>query len=141
MEKLTLSPDRFCDASGSDFIDAWNESEQSLRLALCKVRSEKMKVPFDLQNRNIPAHFVKAATEAAEMENPMEAEKFLCRFRLASLESIRPMDSFSTQYLFYYGLKLKLIESIRKFDKQTGETVYRNIYNSILNGDGLEVKR
>ena len=141
LHSLTLSPKRDCDASGSALVDAWIESEQNIRFALCKVRAEKMKKHFDMQNRILPAQYIKAANSATEMENPMEAEKFLNRFRLETLESLRPMDSFSDEYILYYGLKLKLLLRIRQFDRETGEEVYRNIYNSILYGDGLEVKR
>ena len=82
--------------------------------------------------------YIKVASTATEIENPMEAEKYLNRYRLEILESLRPMDSFSKDYLFYYGIKLKLILRIRQFDTMTGEEVYRNIYNSILDGDRLE---
>jgi hypothetical protein len=137
-EKLTLAPSRISENSGNSLIDAWNESERNLRFALGKVRSEKMKKPFDTENRILPIEYVKAASIATESENPMEAEKYLNRFRLELLEMLRPMDSFSEDYVFYYGLKLKLILRIRQFDKASGEAAYKNIYNSILNGDKLE---
>jgi hypothetical protein len=69
----------------------------------------------------------------------MEAEKFLNKYRLEFLETLRPMDSFSEDFVFYYGLKLKLISRIKQFDTESGETAYKNIYSSIINGDRLEV--
>lgn len=138
LKKLTLSPPKNEESSGSHLIDAWNESERNIRFALGKVRAEKMKKPFDTENRILPVEHIKAASVAIEMENPMEAEKYLNRYRLEMLEALRPMDSFSEEYIFYYGLKLKLILRIRQFDTQAGENAYRNIYTSILNGDGLE---
>jgi len=137
-EKLTLAPSRVSENSGNSLIDAWNESERNLRFALGKVRAEKLKKPFDTENKILPVEYVKAASIATESENPMEAEKYLNRFRLELLEMLRPMDSFSEEYVFYYGLKLKLILRIRQFDKEAGEAAYKNIYNSILNGDKLE---
>ncbi len=138
MKKLTLLPPRNCENSGSDLIEAWNESERNLRFALGKVRAEKMKKPFDAGNKDLPMEFIKVASAAIEMENPMEAEKYLNRYRLELLESLRPMDSFSEDFVFYYGLKLKLILRLRQFDADAGEVAYRNIYSSILNGDRLE---
>ncbi len=138
MRKLTLSPPKSFESSGSGFIDAWNESERNLRFALGKVRAEKLKKSFDTENRIFPVEYIKAASAAIEIENPMEAEKYLNSFRLDILESLRPMDSFSEDYIFYYGLKLKLILRIRQFDTKAGEEAYKNIYNSILNGDRLE---
>ena len=140
MKKLTLSPAKNIESSGSVLIDAWNESERNLRFALGKVRAEKMKKTFDTENRIFPVEYVKAASAATEIENPMEAEKYLSSYRLEILETLRPMDSFSEDYVFYYGLKLKLLLRIRQFDTKVGEKAYKNIYNSILNGDRLEAK-
>ena len=141
MKKLTLSPAKNIESSGSVLIDAWNESERNLRFALGKVRAEKMKKTFDTENRIFPVEYVKAASAATEIENPMEAEKYLSSYRLEILETLRPMDSFSEDYVFYYGLKLKLLLRIRQFDTKVGEKAYKNIYNSILNGDRLEAKQ
>ncbi len=141
MKKLTLSPSKNIESSGSALIDAWNESERNLRFALGKVRAEKMKKTFDTGNRIFPAEYIKTASAAIEIENPIQAEKYLNRYRLELLETLRPMDGFSEDYIFYYGLKLKLLLRIRQFDTKVGEKVYKNIYDSILNGDRLEVKQ
>lgn len=138
MIKLTLSPSRDYESSDSALIDVWNESERNLRFSLGKVRAEKMKKLFDTGNRILPVDYIKVANTAIEMENPMEAEKYLNSFRLKILEAIRPMDNFSEDYIFYYGLKLKLILRIRQFEIKAGEEAYRNIYNSIINGEKLE---
>lgn len=138
LKGLTLSPPKAFTRSGSPLVDAWNESECNLRFALGKVRADKMKMAFDTENRIFPPEYIKAANTAAEAENPLEAEKYLNRFRLEILEALRPTDSFSEDYLFYYGLKLKLLLRIRQFDTKAGEKAYRNIYSSILNGAGSE---
>ena len=57
------------------------------------------------------------------------------------LETLRPMDNFSEEYIYYYGIKLKLIQRIRQFDIVAGEEAYKSIYNSILNGYRLEAKQ
>lgn len=141
MKKITLSPPKNAETSGSALIDAWNESERNLRFALGKVRAEKMKKDFDTGNRILPAEYIKAANTAIEQDNPMNAEKYLNSYRLEILESLRPMDNFSDDYIFYYGLKLKLILRIRQFDTEAGDKAYRNIYNSIIKGENLEAKQ
>lgn len=138
MQNLTLVPPRNYEGMSSGLIDVWNENERDLRLALGKVRAEKLKKTFDTQGRLLPVGCVKAASTATEIENPMDAEKYLNSYRLDFLESLRPTDTFSDDYILYYGLKLKLILRIRKFDTEAGEKAYRNIYDSILRGDGLE---
>lgn len=140
LSKLTLVPPRSFEKSSSKLVEAWNEGERNLRLALAKVRAEKMKKPFDTENKSLPVGFLKAANTAAEIESPLEAEKYLNHFRLEFLETLRPTDSFSDDFVFYYGLRLKLIARTRQFDADTGKAAYRNIYNSILNGDRLEAK-
>lgn len=139
LEKLTLVPPRNPERSSSALIEGWNEGERSLRLALAKIRAEKSGKSFDTGNRSFAPALLQAARVAVETESPMEAEKFLNKYRLDFLETLRPMDSFSEDFVFYYGLKLKLIERIRKFDTESGEAAYRNIYDSIINGDRTEV--
>ncbi len=137
-KKLTLAPSRNPEKSSSSLIEKWNEGERNLRLALAKLRADKMNKHFDADIQSFSPVLLQAVRTAVELESPMEAEKFLNKYRLDFLEMLRPMDSFSEEFVFYYGLKLKLLERIRKFDSESGETAYRNIYNSIMNGDRTE---
>ncbi len=139
LKKISLAPPRNYEKSASALIEKWNDGERNLRLALAKLRADKMSKRFDVDNQSFSAELLQAARTAVEIESPMEAEKFLNRFRLDYLETLRPMDSFSEEFVFYYGLKLKLVERIRKFDSEIGEAEYRNIYNSIINKDRSEV--
>ncbi|MBR4858148.1 MAG: DUF2764 family protein [Clostridia bacterium] len=137
--KLTLSPPRIPEKSSSPLAEKWNEGERNLRLALAKIRAEKMNKNFDGDGECFSPVLLQAVRTAVESESPMEAEKFLNKYRLDFLETLRPADSFSQEFVFYYGLKLRLIERIRKFDTESGEAAYRNIYNSIMNGEKTEV--
>ena len=137
--KLTLMPPRTPEKSASSLVEKWNEGERNLRLALAKFRADKLNKNFRDDSQTFPAELVQAARTAVDIESPMEAEKFLNKYRLEFLESLRPTDSFSEEYVYYYGLKLKLILRIRKFDAESGETAYRNIYDSVMNGEKSEV--
>lgn len=139
LNKLTLVPSRNYEKSSSALIEKWNEGERNLRLSLAKFRADKMNKHFNSETQSLPAGLSQAARTAIEIESPMDAEKFLNRYRLEFLETLRPMDSFSEEFVFYYGLKLKLIERMRKFDTQSGETAYRKIYDSIMSEDKTEV--
>ena len=138
IEKLTLTPKKDPEKSGSALVEAWNEGERNLRLALCKARADKMKKTFDIGNVILPSELMRVASTAVDTESPLEAELFLADHRLSFLETLRPMDSFSEDFVLYYGLKLKLMLRKRQFDATLGEAEYKNIYNSILNGDRLE---
>lgn len=136
---LTLRPSRNAEKSSSSLIEKWNEGERNLRLALAKMRADKMNKQFNCEMQLFSPSLLQAVRTAIDIESPMEAEKFLNKFRLDYLESLRPTDSFSQEYIFYYGLKLMLIERIRKFDSESGKTAYRNIYLSVMNGEESEV--
>lgn len=141
IKNLTIAPPKKSESSGSALIDAWNENERTLRFALGKIRAEKMGKDFDTEGRIFSIEQLRAVSEAMETENPMKAEEYLNRYRLALLETLRPMDNFSEDFIFYYGLKLKLLLRIRTFDTKRGEAAYKNIYEFILNGDRLEAKQ
>lgn len=138
LKNIKLIPTIDAEKSHSSLVENWNNSERNLRLALAKVRAEKMNKSFDLGNKHLPSELFKVAGEAVEIKNPLEAEKYLLQYRLSFLETLRPMDNFSEDFIFYYGLKLRLILRIRQFDTQVGKATYKNIYNSILNIDRLE---
>ena len=138
INKITLLPSKEYEKSSSFVIESWNNGERNLRLALAKVRAEKMKKTFETGNNPLPNESIKIANAAIEIESPLEAEKFLNNYRLEFLETLRPMDNFSGEFIYYYGLKLKLISHIKQFDSNVGEMAYKNIYNSIMNGDRLE---
>ena len=139
LNKITLIPSKTYKKSSSALIEKWNEGERNLRLALAKLRADKMNKDFDAVMQAFPADLLQAVRTAIEIESPMEAEKFLNRCRLEFLETLRPMDSFSEEFVFYYCLKLKLLGRMRKFDTHSGETAYRKIYDSIMSEDKTEV--
>ena len=139
LEKISLVPPRVAEKSSSPLIERWNEGERNLRLALARLRAEKMNKPTDDSSQLIPSSYLQAARTAADANDPMEAELLLNKIRLELLEALRPMDSFSDEFIFYYAIKLKIIERIRKFDTASGEAAYRNIYDSIMNNDRQEV--
>ena len=135
LSKVSLVPPRTYEATSSSVMESWNRGEQNLRLALGKVRADKMNKQFDTGNRTFTADLMQVVREAAEMDSPLEAEKVLNRYRLAFLETLRPMKVFSEEFVFYYCLKLKLILRMRQFNTENGKTAYRNIYDSIMNGE------
>ena len=137
---LTLVPGRQNKKSGYSFIDKWNEWEKNFRLALACARAEKMKKPYEGERKIFSDELLQTVHQAVEMEDPLEAERYLTRVRLDFLETLRPADSFSENMLFYYALKLKLILRLQRFDKGRGQSAYRKIYSSIMYAGDQEVK-
>jgi hypothetical protein len=137
IENLTLLPSKNSKKSTSSLINAWNDGERNLRLALAAARMEKMKKNFEKENGSSSIQLAKVINTAMEINNPLEAEKFLNNYRLEFLETLRPMDNFSENFIYYYALKLKLLLHIRRFDAVVGEETYKNFYNSILSEERL----
>lgn len=159
LRQLTIAPPRTREATGSRLADAWNDGERNLRLALVQVRTERLAALSRERQRNgtqasgasesaalshlgaavepggLPADMLQAARTAAGMDNPLAAEQFLNKFRMDFLDGLRPSDPFSEDAVFYYGLKLKLLARMRRFDEQKGRDAYRTIYDAIMRGD------
>lgn len=139
LSRVTLLPSRERKRSSSALVEAWNDGERQLRLVLAGVRAEKMQKTFEADVSSPSPALLQAVHAAVEAESPLEAEKHLLRYRLSFLETLRPTDSFAQEFVFYYLLKLKLLSRMRQFDTDTGIAAYKNIYDSIMHGDGLEV--
>lgn len=139
IESLSLIPTKQSENSSSELINLWNFRERNLRFALAKIRADKMNKHSEYKDKSLPIELIKIANTATDMYNPLSAEQYLTRCRLEFLESIRPLDAFSEDYIYYFWIKLKLLDRLRKFDTEIGKSEYKNIYDSILNGDGLEV--
>lgn len=140
LNNLTLIPPKFPQNITSPLLESWYTFERNLRFALGKLRAEKLNKSFDFENITLPTELLQSARTAVEFNDPLEAEKFLNNYRLKVLESLRPMDTFSEDYLFYYEIKLKLVLRIREFDKTRGQAAYRNIYDSVINRAESEVE-
>ncbi len=141
LSRLTLTPPMDPERSGSVLINAWNDGERRLRLALGKTRAEKAGKRFDHGGDTPSPELMQAVRTAVETESPLEAEKYLSELRLKLLESLRPSDQFSSEFVFYYGLKLKLYSRIRRLDPIGGSVAYKKIYSSILNRNRSEVSK
>ena len=66
------------------------------------------------------------------MDSPLEAEQYLNEVRVAMMDRVAPMDHFSTDAVFMYGLKLKLAQRMKSFTEEAGAASYRAIYDQIL---------
>ena len=141
LEKLTLVPEREGTRSSSALIQAWNEGERCLRLALGRARAEKLNKHFEAEESVLPLELVRLVSTAMEQQSPLVAEKLLNDYRLGFLETLRPTDPFGQEFVFYYALRLKLLLRSRQFDAVLGEQAYRNIYRSVVSGEELEAEQ
>ena len=132
---LSLVPPKELSSTGSVFLDTWYEKERNLRYALAQIRAQKMKKDASVLPPGVTADIVQAARTAVGMDSPLSAEQFLFEYRIRLLDELRPLDSFSVDAVYAYGIKLLLVERMKKFDVEIGKTSYHKIYDNILDGD------
>ena len=135
LNSMTLEAPRECVKTGSDFLDKWYDNERSLRFALYQIRAQKMKKDLPQIPFTIPGDIVQAARTALGMDSPLSAEQFLFEYRISVLNNLQPLDPFSTDYVYAYGIRLMLLERMKKFDRVKGTESYHKIYETILDGD------
>ena len=135
IKNLSLIPPKENTPTGSDFLDKWYENERALRFALSQVRAQKMKKDAQIGAVVISADIVQVARTAVGMDSPLSAEQYLFEYRISVLNNLQPLDNFSLDYVLAYGIRLLLIERMKKFDKVRGTESYHKLYESILDGD------
>ena len=135
LNNLSLVPSMELNASGSKFLDIWYEKERNLRCALAQIRAQKLKKDTFPLPAGCTADIISAARTAVGMDSPLSAEQFLYEYRLRLLDDLRPLDAFSIDAVYAYGLRLMLVERMRKFEVENGKTSYHKIYDEILDGD------
>lgn len=132
VETLSLEPPIESKSTGSSFLDTWYTKERNLRLALAQIRAQKMKK----DSKDIPitsdGEVIQAARTATGMDSPLSAEQFLNQYRLTVLDKIAPLDNFSVDAVYNYGLHLMLAERMKKFNREQGLVSYRKLYDEIL---------
>ena len=81
---------------------------------------------------SITADIVQAARTAVGMDSPLSAEQFLYEYRLSVLNTMQPLNGFSVDAVFAYGVRLMLVQRMKVFDKEKGTDSYHKIYDTIL---------
>lgn len=135
LDGLSLVPPKELNKTGSAFLDVWYEKERNLRCALAQIRAQKMKKDSVPLPPGCTADIISAARTAVGMDSPLSAEQFLYDYRLRLLDDLRPLDAFSIDAVYAYGIRLMLVERMRKFEVENGKTSYHKIYDEILDGD------
>lgn len=132
LEGLSLVPPKEASPTGSVFLDTWYEKERYLRFTLAQIRAQRMKKEASVLPPGCTADILQAARTAVGMDSPLSAEQYLFEYRMKLLEEIKPLDGFSIDAVYAYGIKLLLVERMKKFDTENGKACYHKIYDKIL---------
>ncbi len=129
---LSLEPPREVETTGSAFLDEWYSRERSLRYALAQVRALKMKKEVKGLPVTTDGEAIQVARTATGMDSPLSAEQYLNEYRLSLLDRLSTLDMFSVDAVYSYGLRLMLVERMKKFNRDEGLDSYHKIYDEIL---------
>lgn len=137
LASLTLEPGRSFDPSDSSFLTRWYERERTLRLALAKARSSKLKREAGLsvdEDESIrqSSDAASVAKQALALDNPLEAERYLDGVRLSWVDALSMGHYFDSDAVFAYAIRLMLRERQDRFTAEAGREAYSSIYNQIL---------
>ena len=123
--------------TGVAFLDRWAEYERALRSELAKARAEKLnwtltKDELARFGGNEALDVKKIAREACGIDDPLQAEKFLTKARVAAVMKIRGLSAFNRDALFAYAVALLMQTREENVDTERGRSEYKAIYDKIL---------
>jgi Protein of unknown function (DUF2764) len=103
-------------------LQRWYDREHALRNELARRRALRLEVEENRDLREAPFDetAVRLAERVMNMESPWAAEEALDRARWAFLDELEVFHYFDFERLLVYGLKLRLWERRRTFDKEKG---------------------
>jgi hypothetical protein len=150
LDLCALDPDAASSPGGepskpcsSAFINNWRDWERSLRLNLARYRVQRLKREGGgaVEPPDYPADAAAAAKTAAAMDSPLEAETFLDKARWDAIELFQGIDYFSSNTIFAYLLKLRLLERRALFRAEEGFAEYKGLYASVTGQRENALKR
>lgn len=111
----------------------WKKFDTTLRNELSRYRASKKSKDAAVYIRGegyldpilaIEAHW------AINEESPLEAERFLDRFRWERIEELEKEHYFDIDYLIAYALKLQILERWQRIDSEGGMRVLQNLVSA-----------
>jgi len=112
----------------------WCEWERVFRLNLAKTRAQKLKRDIGVSEEPpiVPLEaFQTAIRSVAGDGSPLEMEVFIDKARWATIDSLVGFNYFDSNNVFAYYLKLLIMERKVSFDKETGFSEYKSLYDII----------
>ena len=138
LKALSLEPNRDDKKTSSSFLNKWYEFERAIRLALRELRAGKLRwenveISYEEHEKVVSCYYAQnIATQAFNIEDPLQAELFLDKKRFEFLHSIKAENYFSSDSLFSYAVMLLLVIREESFSKEVGVQEYKRLYSEIL---------
>lgn len=125
-------------ARRSRLFGAYYRWELTLRNELARLRAGRLGVPAEKHVRpgSVEWDGLRAAQAAFQAESPLDGELVIERERWNVVERLQVGHYFDTEALAAYGLKLRILERLARFETERGRTAYGEVYNDILGAAG-----
>jgi len=107
--------------------------ERTMNLTLASLRAARLKRQITIEVPHDMPRAEALARAAFEMEDPLDAQLSIDRARWGVLDEMLGLDVFGVNRIYTYLLKLELLERKQRLDAEKGATLYREIYDKILN--------
>ncbi|MBN1243277.1 MAG: DUF2764 family protein [Spirochaetales bacterium] len=125
-------------AGRSRMLAAYYRWELALRNELARLRAGRLGQPAEKHVRpgSVEWDGLRAAQSAFQAESPLEGEIVMERERWNVVERLQVGHYFDTEALVAYGLKLRILERVARFEVERGKAAYGEIYDDILGAAG-----
>jgi hypothetical protein len=123
--------------TGSTVFDGFYGREKAMLFSLERIRAARLgrDYAFSAYAEDVIAAYPEAtrvALLAADMDDPLEAERLLDRARLGFIDDLSAGHFFDAEAVFAYGIKVLILEREGHFKEDEGRASYTAIYNQIL---------
>jgi hypothetical protein len=105
------------------FVKTWKDKETALRNSLVALRAQNIKTdpsPYLRQTASYDSAAEHAVSEAASRSNPLEKEQVLDRHRWAVLDDMAGFNSFASEAILAYSIKLSIAQRWSDMDAELG---------------------
>ena len=124
LKNLTLSSEE------GPLLKEWSAFYKNLMGELNYQRSVSLGRPY-LTSYDKDSVIAQVAGAAMAAKNPLEAEKILLECEFDNLDSLVGLHTFDDRYLFWYAIKLKLLERQSCFVQSKGQKEFKRLFDQV----------
>lgn len=121
---------RLAHGGGPHAFNAWVEFDRNFRNELAWYRAvwlSKDPLKYIHGERLLEPRLAEVIHQASRMTNLWEAEKFLDKARWLFLEELAAGHYFDIEFLFVYGLKLRILERHHEYASRKGREIFMEL--------------
>lgn len=121
-------------AENSLLLGSYFRWERALHNELARLRAVRLKKQAEEYCRETEPEWngQRTAGTMFAFENPLEAELFMEKERWQCISMLEVNQFFTIEFLIAYALKLQIMERIKQFKRELGETNFNSLYQEVF---------